>query len=98
MNHNFGFTSKAKKEEPFKIIKMKKIIVCIVIAFLTVNGSAQEVKTATKEKTKKESCCAKKDSKSKGMSADEIEKCKVKCKAEEKKCDASMAKASGKKC
>ncbi len=97
MNYNFGFTSKEKKEKPFKFIKMKKIIACIAIAFLTVNLSAQESKTATKEKAKKESCCAKKDSKSKAMSADEIEKCQAKCKAEGKKCDAS-AKASGKKC
>jgi hypothetical protein len=77
---------------------MKKIITCIAIAFLTVNLSAQESKTATKEKAKKESCCAKKDSKAKAMSADEIEKCQAKCKAEGKKCDASTAKASGKKC
>ena len=98
MNYIFGFTSKEKKEKPFKFIKMKKIIACIAIAFLTVNLSAQESKTATKEKAKKESCCAKKDSKSKAMSADEIEKCQAKCKAEGKKCDASSAKASGKKC
>jgi hypothetical protein len=96
--HNFCFTSKAKKEEPFKIIQMKKTIITLAIAFLTVNATAQDVQTATKEKAKKESCCAKKDSKSKAMSADEIEKCQVKCKAEGKKCDASMAKASGKKC
>lgn len=77
---------------------MKKSIVCITIAFLTINLSAQESKTATTEKAKKESCCAKKDSKLKAMSADEIEKCQAKCKAEGKKCDAPTAKASGKKC
>lgn len=83
-----------QKDKPFKIIKMKKIIACIAIALLTVNLSAQESKTATKEKAKKESCCSKKGSKSKAMSADEVAQCKVKCKAEGKKCDAG----SGKKC
>lgn len=73
---------------------MKKVISFIAIAFFTINLSAQEVKTVTKEKAKKESCCAKKDSKSKGMSATEMEKCQAKCKAEGKKCDAG----SGKKC
>lgn len=77
---------------------MKKIIICLAIAFLTVNGSAQETKTTTQEKAKKESCCAKKDLKPKAMSAEELEKCQVKCKSEGKKCDASMTKASGKKC
>lgn len=70
---------------------MKKIITVIAIAFFTINLSAQEVK-ATKEKAKKESCCAKKESKT--MSASEIAKCQAKCKAEGKKCDSG----SGKKC
>ncbi|MBP6181944.1 hypothetical protein [Flavobacterium sp.] len=62
---------------------MKKIITLIAIAFLSATVCAQETKPVAKEKAKKESCCAKKDSKSK---------------AEGKKCDASMAKSNGKKC
>ncbi|MFV8373982.1 hypothetical protein [Flavobacterium sp. LB1P71] len=62
---------------------MKKIITLITIAFFSVTVGAQEVKPVLKEKAKKESCCTKKDSKSK---------------AEGKKCDPSMAKANGKKC
>ena len=73
---------------------MKKIVTFLAIAFLTINMSAQEVKTSSKDKAKKESCCAKKDSKSKGMTADEVAKCQAKCKAEGKKCDSG----SGKKC
>ena len=77
---------------------MKKIVTCMAIAFFTISASAQESKTATQEKTKKESCCAKKDAKSKEMSTADIEKCQAKCKAEGKKCAATMAKTSGKKC
>ena len=73
---------------------MKKIVTFLAIAFLTINMSAQEVKTSSKDKAKKESCCAKKDSKSKGMTAAEVAKCQAKCKAEGKKCDSG----SGKKC
>lgn len=77
---------------------MKKIVTFVAIAFLTLNGNAQEVKAVAKDQAKKESCCAKKDAKSKDMTAAELEKCKTKCKTEGKKCDATMAKASGKKC
>jgi hypothetical protein len=70
--------------------KIKKILPFIAIAFLTINLSAQEVKVAAKVKAKKESCCAKKNSK--GMTTAEVEKCKAKCKAEGKKCDATTAK------
>ncbi|MFV8370207.1 hypothetical protein [Flavobacterium sp. LB2R40] len=77
---------------------MRRILTFVAFAFLSVNLSAQEVKTVAKEKTTKEVCCAKKDSNSKGMSAAELEKCKAKYKGEGKKCDATMAKASGKKC
>ena len=77
---------------------MKKIVTFVAIAFLTLNGNAQEVKAVAKDQAKKESCCAKKDAKSKDMTAAELEKCKTKCKAEGKKCDATMAKASVKKC
>ena len=62
---------------------MKKISVLLVILLFTISASAQEAKPVAKEKAKKESCCSKKDSKSK---------------AEGKKCDASMAKGNGKKC
>ena len=73
---------------------MKKVISFIAIALFTITISAQEVRPATKEKAKKESCCAKKDGKSKGMTAAEVAKCQAKCKAEGKKCDSG----SGKKC
>ena len=73
---------------------MKKIGTLLAILLFTISASAQEAKPVSKEKAKKESCCAKKDSKLKSMSAAEIEKCKTKCKAEGKKCDAP----SGKKC
>ena len=73
---------------------MKKIVTFLAIAFFTINMSAQEVKVSSKDKAKKESCCAKKDSKSKGMTAAEVAKCQAKCKAEGKKCDSG----SGKKC
>ena len=73
---------------------MKKIVKFIANAFLNINTNAQEVKTSSKDKAKKESCCAKKDSKSKGMTAAEVAKCQAKCKAEGKKCDSG----SGKKC
>jgi len=79
-------------------MKMKKIVTVLALAFVTIVGNAQENKTNLQERTKKESCCSKKDSKSKAMSAEMLEKCQVKCKAEGKKCDAAMAKASGKKC
>nr|WP_309757128.1 hypothetical protein [Flavobacterium sp.] len=77
---------------------MKKIATVLAFAFVTIVGSAQENKTNPQEKIKKESCCSKKDSKSRAMSAEMLEKCQVKCKAEGKKCDAAVAKASGKKC
>ena len=79
-------------------MKMKKIVTVLSLAFVTIVGTAQENKTNPQEKTKKESCCSKKDSKSKAMSGEMLEKCQVKCKAEGKKCDAAMTKASSKKC
>ena len=67
---------------------MKKLFTVLAIALFTIGAQAQDTKPAPKkEKAKKESCCAKKDSKSKAMSTAEIEKCKAKCKAEGKKCD-----------
>ena len=73
---------------------MKKIITLVAIAFFTINLSAQEVKAVAKEKTKKESCCAKKDANAKAMSSAEVAKCQARCKAEGKKCETG----SGKKC
>lgn len=64
-------------------IKMKKIAPLLAVLLFTISAVAQETKPVAKEKAKKESCCAKKDSKSKEMSATAVEKCK---------------KASGKKC
>jgi hypothetical protein len=77
-----------------KTTQMKKIVTIIAIAFLSINVSAQEVKAAAKDKTKKESCCSKKETKSKKMTAEEVAKCQAKCKADGKKCDTG----AGKKC
>lgn len=76
---------------------MKKIGALLAITLFTINVGAQEVKPNVKEKAKKESCCAK-DSNVKAMTTAEVEKCKIKCKAEGKKCDAKMAQTEGKKC
>lgn len=65
---------------------MKKIVTFVAIAFLTLSVNAQEVKAVAKEKAKKESCCAHKDTKAKTMTAAEVAKCKAKCKAEGKTC------------
>ena len=64
---------------------MKKIVTFAAIALFTINLSAQESKPV-QEKGKKESCCAKKDTKTKAMTAAEVAKCKAKCKAEGKTC------------
>ena len=80
---------------------MKKIVTIIAIAFLSINVNAQEVKAVAKEKTKKESCCLKKDGTSTPMNAEEIAKCQAQCKADGKKCKADEKKqepTSGKKC
>ena len=69
---------------------MKKVVVILALALFTASMSAQE----TKKEKKEMSCC----SKHAKMSADDVAKCKAKCKAEGKKCDAKMEKASGKKC
>lgn len=79
--------------------KMKKIGAILAILLFTINTNAQEVKPAVKEKAKKESCCAKKEScDSKAMSTAEIKKCKAKCIAEKKTCHTTMAKSEEKKC
>jgi hypothetical protein len=54
-----------------------------------------ENKTNPQERTKRNPVVLK-DSKSRAMSAEMLEKCQVKCKLKEKKCDAAMTKASGK--
>ena len=69
---------------------MKKVIAIVALTFFTVSMNAQEAKQEKKEMT-----CSTKHAK---MSADEVAKCKAKCKAEGKKCDAKVEKASGKKC
>ncbi|PKH67774.1 hypothetical protein CXF59_07715 [Flavobacterium sp. ALD4] len=73
---------------------MKKIITLLAISLFTLNAAAQEVKPATLEKAEKESCLTAKASNDKAMTAAEISKCK----AEEKKCDATMAATEEKKC
>lgn len=77
---------------------MRKIGTLLAILLFTISASAQDAKPVAKEKATKESCCAKTDSNEKAMTAAEVEKCKIKCKAEGKKCDAKMAQAEGKKC
>ena len=64
---------------------MKKIITLLALVLFAINTNAQEAKTSTSEKAKKEKCCSKKETKK--MSAEEIEKCQAKCKAEGKKCE-----------
>jgi hypothetical protein len=76
---------------------MKRIGTLLAIVLFTINVGAQQTKPDVKEKTKKESCCAK-DSNVKAMTVAEVEKCQAKCKAEGKKCDAKMAQTEGKKC
>ena len=73
---------------------MRKIIMFVAIAFFTISVGAQEVKAVAKEKAKREFCCAKKEAKSKTMSAADVAKCQAKCKVEGKKCETG----SGKKC
>ena len=73
---------------------MKKIITLLAISLFTLNAAAQEVKSATLEKAEKESCLTAKASNDKAMTAAEISKCK----AEGKKCDATIAATEEKKC
>jgi Ni/Co efflux regulator RcnB len=69
---------------------MKKVIAILALAFFTLSMTAQEPKQEKKEMA----CCSKNAKKSN----DEVAKCQAKCKAEGKKCDAKVHKASGKKC
>lgn len=80
---------------------MKKILTVIAIALFTINASAQEEKTATKETQKKEACCSKHDANAKAMTSEEIAKCQAKCKAEGKVCTVDKkaeCKKDDKKC
>ena len=77
---------------------MKKMITLLAIALFTINASAQQAKPAQKEKAKKEACCMAKESDTKKMTAAEVTKCKAKCKAEGKKCDAKTSKKDEKAC
>jgi hypothetical protein len=77
---------------------MKKIITLVAIVLFTLNTAAQEAKPVAKEKAKKESCCAAKATNDKTMTATEVAKCQEKCKAEGKKCEATMAQMAEKKC
>lgn len=77
---------------------MKKIGTILAIALFTINVGAQQTSPDEKEKAKNESCCVTEDSNAKAMTAAEVEKCKIKCKAEGKKCDAKMVQSEGKKC
>lgn len=78
---------------------MKKILTIIAIALFTLNISAQETKTTTKEKVEK--TCSKHDAHAKKLTEKETIACKAKCKAEGKKCNAedmSKCKKAEKKC
>lgn len=77
---------------------MKKIGILLALFVFTISASAQEAKPAAKEKGHNESCCVKTASHEKAMTAAEVAQCKIKCKAEGKKCDATTAQAAGKKC
>ncbi|MEZ7497162.1 hypothetical protein QO200_00230 [Flavobacterium sp. Arc3] len=76
---------------------MKKIFILAAFALFTITTSAQEAKAAPKKEVKEKKCCAK-ETDSKAMTAAEVAKCKAKCKAEGKKCDATMAGTEEKKC
>ena len=66
---------------------MKKILIALAVVLFTINVGAQDTKSTAKASHKKESCCTK------AMSAEEIAKCKEKCKAKGKDCTAGeMAK------
>ena len=66
---------------------MKKIFIALAVVLFTINVGAQDTKSTAKTTPKKESCCTK------AMSAEEVAKCKEKCKAEGKECTAvEMAK------
>jgi hypothetical protein len=70
---------------------MKKVATILAMVLFSLSINAQEVKQDKKEMT----VTMKHDKK---MSADEMAKCKAKCKTEGKKCDTKMASAEGKKC
>ena len=77
---------------------MTKVITILTIALFSLGIQAQETKPAKKETVKKESCCSKKSDSSKKMTDAEIQKCKAKCKAEGKTCDAGKTKKDKKSC
>jgi hypothetical protein len=77
---------------------MKKIITLIAIGLFTINATAQDGKKVVKKEAKKESCCSAKADDHKAMTADAVAKCKAKCKAEGKKCDAKIVATEEKKC
>lgn len=62
---------------------MKKIIIVLAIALFSINTNAQD-----------KACCTHKET----MSTEEVAKCKAKCKAEGKKCDAKVTEKKGKSC
>jgi hypothetical protein len=57
----------------------------LAINLFTVTVGAQEAKTLVNEKKNMEACRVKKTSEIKKRSPDEVDQCKIKCKAEEKK-------------
>ncbi|MBF4492762.1 hypothetical protein IR010_09435 [Flavobacterium sp. MR2016-29] len=66
---------------------MTKIITILTIALFSIGVNAQDAKVVKKEAAKKESCCSKKATEAKKMTAADIEKCKAKCKAAGKTCN-----------
>lgn len=77
---------------------MKKLLTVLAIALFTIGAQAQDAKPAQKQTAKKESCCAKKTETAKKMTTADIEKCKAKCKAEGKTCNAVTSKKEKKSC
>lgn len=83
----FRITSKIKAvAKPFRLKIMKKIFIALAIVLFTINVGAQESKTNAKATPKKESCCAKKETCTKKMTAEEMKKCSAKSKSEAKSC------------
>lgn len=72
--------------KPFNLKIMKKIFIALAIVLFTINAGAQQAKTTAKATPKKESCCAKKETCAKKMTAEEMKKCPAKTKTAEKSC------------
>ena len=77
---------KKSNSNPFTLKIMKKIFIALAIVLFTINVGAQNTKSTAKATPKKESCCAKKETCAKKMTAEEMKKCSTKSKSEAKSC------------